>query len=49
MKAICNCKLSDILNEAKDASKLVGLDYTTIIESLSLDIIKCYKTLFQYK
>ena len=46
MKAICNCKLSDILNEAKDVSKLVGLDYTTIIESLSLDVIKCYKTIY---
>ena len=49
MKAICKCKLKDLLNEAKDASKLVGFDYANIIESLSIDVLKCYKTVFQYK
>ena len=50
MKAICECKLKDLLDEAREATKLVvGLDFSSIIESLSLDVIKCYKTLFQYK
>ena len=49
MKAICECKLNELLNEAKDATKLVGLDFTGVIESISIDVVKCYKTLFQYK
>ena len=49
MKAICECKLKEILDETKDASKLIGLEFTEIIDSLSLDVIKCYKTLFQAK
>ena len=49
MKAICECKLKELLNEAKDATKLVGLDFSGVIESLSIDVVKCYKTLFQYK
>ena len=49
MKALCECKFKEIIDEAKEASKLVGLDYTNLIESLSLDVLKCYKTLFQLK
>ena len=49
MKAICKCKFNDLLNEAKDASKLLGLDFADVIESLSIDAIKCYKTIFQIK
>ena len=49
MKAICECKLKDLLSETKDASRLVGLDFTGLIESISLDVLKCYKTLFQFK
>ena len=49
MKAICECTLRDLLNEAKDATKLLGLDFSDLIDSLSIDVIKCYKTVFQYK
>ena len=49
MKAICECKLKEILSEAKDATKLVGLDFTDLIESLSIDVLKCFKNVFQYK
>ena len=49
MRAICECKLKAILNEAKDATKLVGLDFTNLIDSLSIDVVKCFKTVFQYK
>ena len=49
MKAICECKLKELLDETKEATKLVGIDYTDLIDSLSLDVLKCYKTLFQYK
>ena len=49
MKAICECKLKDLLSETKDASRLFGLDYSELIESISLSVIKCYKTLFQIK
>ena len=49
MKAICECKLKELLDETEDASKLIGLDFTNIIESLSLNVLKCYKTLFQLK
>ena len=49
MKAICECKLKELLDETKDATKLVGLDFGNIIESVSIDVIKCYKTLFQFK
>ena len=49
MKVICECKLKELLDETKDATKLVGLDFINVINSLSLDVIKCYKTLFQLK
>ena len=49
MKAICECKLKELLDETEDATKLVGLDFGNIIESVSLDVVKCYKTLFQLK
>ena len=49
MKAICKCTLRDLLNEAKDATKLLGLDFSDLVDSLSIDVIKCYKTVFQYK
>jgi hypothetical protein len=49
MKVICECTLRDLLNEAKDATKLLGLDFSDLIDSLSIDVIKCYKTIFQYK
>ena len=49
MKAICECTIKDLLNEAKDATKLLGLDYSSLVDSLSIDVIKCYKTVFQYK
>ena len=49
MKVICECTLRDLLNEAKDATKLLGLDFSGLIDSLSIDVVKCYKTVFQYK
>ena len=49
MKAICECKFNHLLNEAKDASKLLGLDFADVIESLSIYVIKCYKIIFQIK
>ena len=49
MKALCECKFKEIVDEAKEASKLVGFEYTNLIDSLSLDVLKCYKTLFQLK
>ena len=49
MKAICECTLRDLLNEAKDATKLLGLDFSGLVDSLSIDVVKCYKTVFQYK
>ena len=49
MKAICECTLKNLLNEAKDATKLLGLDFSDSIDSLSIDVEKCYKTVFQYK
>ena len=45
MKAICKCKLKQLLEETKDASRLVGLDLANVIDRLSIDVIKCYKTL----
>ena len=48
-KAICKCKFNELLNEAKDASKLLGFEFADIIESLSIYVIKCYKTIFQLK
>ena len=49
MKAVCECKLRALLNEAKDATKLVGLDFTNLIDSISIDVVKCFRTVFQYK
>ena len=49
MKAICECKLKQLLSETKDASKLVGLDFAEFFESISLDVVRCYKTLVQTK
>ena len=49
MKAICECKLKDLLSNTEDASKLMGLDFEEFFESISLDVIRCYKTLFQFK
>ena len=49
MKAICQCKMNQLINGAKDASKLVGLDIPDLIDSLSIDVMKCYKTLFKAK
>lgn len=49
MKAICECKFNHLLNETKDASKLLGLDFADVIESLSIYVIKCYKIIFQIK
>ena len=49
MKAICECKLKNLLDKASSATKLVGLDFSSIINSLSLEVMKCYKTVFQYK
>ena len=49
MKAICECKLKSILNEAKETTKLVGLDYSDLIDSLSIIVLKCFETVFQYK
>ena len=49
MKAICECTLKELLDEAEAATKLVGLDFVDVIDSLSLDVVKCYKTLFQLK
>ena len=49
MKAICECTLKNLLEETKDATKLVGLDFSSLIDSLSLDVMICYKTIFQYK
>ena len=49
MKAICECKLKNLLSDTKDASKLVGLDFAEFFESISLDVVRCYKTLVQSK
>ena len=49
MKAICKCKLKELLEETKDASRLVGLDFAGVIDSLSIDVLRCYKTVFQKK
>jgi len=49
MKAICECKLKDLLSNTEDASKLIGLDFAEFFESISLDVVRCYKTLFQFK
>ena len=49
MKAICGCRLQEILHETHDAAKLTGLDFINILDSLSISVIKCFKTLFQYK
>ena len=49
LKAICECKFKELLGEGKDAAKLVGLDFTEVLSSLSLDVLKCYKTLFKGK
>ena len=49
MKAICECKLKELLSNTEDASKLIGLNFAEFYESISLDVIKCYKTLFQSK
>ena len=49
MKAICECKLKNLLDKASSATKLAGLDFSSIINSLSLEVMKCYKTVFQYK
>ena len=49
MKAICECKLKQLLSDTKDASKLVGLDFAEFFENISLDVVRCYKTLFQTK
>ena len=47
MKAICECKLKDLLSGTKDASRLFGYDFAELFESISIDVIRCYKTLFQ--
>jgi len=47
MKAICECKLRDLLSGTKDASRLFGYDFDELFESISIDVIRCYKTLFQ--
>jgi len=47
MKAICECKLKDLLSGTKDASRIFGFDFAELIESISIDVIRCYKTLFQ--
>ena len=47
MKAICECKLKNLLEGTKNATNFVGIDIPSIIESLSLDVINCYKTIFQ--
>ena len=49
MIAICKCKLKELLNETKDASRLIGLDFAGVIDSLNIDVLKCYKTVFQRK
>ena len=49
MKAICECKLKDLLSKTEDVSKFMGLDFEEFFESISLDVIRCYKTLFQFK
>jgi hypothetical protein len=49
MKAICECKLKEFLNEAKDVTKLIGLELAELIDSISIDVLKCFKTVFQYK
>ena len=49
MKVICECTLRDLLSETEEASKLLGLDFGGFVDSLSIDVIKCYKTIFQYK
>ena len=49
MKAICKCKLKELLSEAEDATKFMGLEFYDLIDSLSIDVIKCYKTLFDFK
>ena len=49
MKAICKCTLKQLLEETKDASKLVGLDFANLIDRLSIEVIKCYKTIFKLK
>ena len=49
MKAICNCKVKKLIEETKEATKLMGFDFEEIVESLSINVIKCYNTLFQLK
>ena len=49
MKAICECKLKEFLNEAKDATRLIGLEFADLIDSISIDVLKCFKTVFQYE
>ena len=50
MKAICECKMKDILSGKKDLTKFIGLeDFTKFFEEISLNVITCYKTLIQMK
>ena len=50
MKAICKCKMKNLLSGQKEVTKLIGLeDFTEFFEEISLNVITCYKTLFQLK
>ena len=49
MKAICKCKLKELLSEAEDATKFMGLEFYDLIDSLSIEVVKCYKTIFDLK
>jgi len=50
MKAICECKMKDILSGRKDVAKFIGLeDFTEFFEEISLNVITCYKTIIQLK
>ena len=49
MKAICNCKLKELIDETKGASQLIGLNVGEILDVLSINVLKCYNTLFQLK
>ena len=50
MKAICECKMKDLLSGQKGVTKIIGIeDFTEFFEEISLNVITCYKTLFQLK
>ena len=51
MKAICECKMKDLVSGQKNVSKLIRIDddFTEFFEEISLNVITCYRTLIQLK